>query len=328
MNALQEHICHFIETVTGASVHLSLGLTDGRVPRFIRNSYDLLQLEFGDTRWLGLKVIRTDEVRPAQVEKHMTLLSQLPYDGIVLLAEQLPYYIRRRLVERSIAFVVPNVQLFWPALGVSMQRQVKRRPLPEVQVFRPATQVVALYLLLELRADPVNLTQLADELGYSNMTITRAFNELQARGAVTVQRSAKLRKLLPPSDRRNTWEQLMPYLRNPVRETVYVRMSDIKNAKHVIAGGSALSARSLLDVPEVPVFAISGAVWKALLQHDVERIPIPDNGMCELQIWRYDPMLLARSNAVDPFSLYLSFLSVEEERVRTTLDRMMEEFTW
>jgi hypothetical protein len=48
----------------------------------------------------------------------------------------------------------------------------------------------------------------------------------------------------------------------------------------------------------------------------------------EIEIWKYDPELLARKGVVDPLSLYLSLKNIKDERVEMALDTLLEKFQW
>ena len=47
-----------------------------------------------------------------------------------------------------------------------------------------------------------------------------------------------------------------------------------------------------------------------------------------IEVWRYNPMLLAKSNVVDPLSLYLSLKTNEDERVRIELKNLINNVKW
>ena len=49
----------------------------------------------------------------------------------------------------------------------------------------------------------------------------------------------------------------------------------------------------------------------------------------EIEIWKYDPELLARKGVVDPLSLYMSMKNTKDERVEMmALDTLLEKFQW
>ena len=48
----------------------------------------------------------------------------------------------------------------------------------------------------------------------------------------------------------------------------------------------------------------------------IEEMPFSEEADCELEIWHYDPNFFAKSDIVDPFSLYLSLKENGNERIK------------
>ncbi len=107
-------------------------------------------------------------------------LIRIEVDRLCVAAHSLPTYVRKRLIEKGISFVVPGVQMYLPALGMDMRsRAVRQKPLT-VDRFSPATQVVLIYWLLGRIEGVVTPLELSKWLGYSAMTMSRAVDELEA----------------------------------------------------------------------------------------------------------------------------------------------------
>jgi hypothetical protein len=47
-----------------------------------------------------------------------------------------------------------------------------------------------------------------------------------------------------------------------------------------------------------------------------------------VEVWRYDPRLLSKTETVDKLSLYLSLKDNEDERVQIELENLMNEIQW
>ena len=56
--------------------------------------------------------------------------------------------------------------------------------------------------------------------------------------------------------------------------------------------------------------------------------PSPVPGALEISVWSYAPSLLAKGNAVDRLSLYLSLKESQDERIEAALEEMMRELQW
>jgi hypothetical protein len=225
-----------------------------------------------------------------------------------LIAQDLPGYVRQRLVERKIPFVVPGRQMYWPELGLAVQaRKAKSVPVP-VDILSPVTQVVLIYALTGGMPEPVTPKILAEKLNYATMSMSRALDEIEANKLGHVGRNGRERLLSFPEGRRTLWQTALPFMRNPVRETVRIR-------------------KSMLVSPKEQVYALGRRSWKRIAGK-VETIPVEDKGTCRVQLWRYDPALFSKEGKVDTFSLYLSMRNEEDERIESALEEMMEKVVW
>ena len=112
------------------------------------------------------------------------------------------------------------------------------------------------------------------------------------------------------------------YLSSPVKKTVYID-NDIPDTDLLLSGYSALSEYSLLNPPQVKTLATAripeaaSGISKSLLDSDKQM---------RIEIWNYDPLILADNNKVDLLSLALSLKDDPDERVQEALDEALKEF--
>lgn len=320
----------YVSQVTGARVRAQ-PMEGARLPQHLSQQYVLHQLQVDDSYFLGIVLREPDTFQPARFEKQLARIMRAQagepaLDDFCLIAEELSRYVRQSLVKRRIPFVVPGLQMNWPALGAVVQArssQLRRVPKTESLLLMPATQVVILYALNGGMDAAMSPKALAQRLGYSAMTLSRALDEIEAQGLGRVAREGRERLLDFPEGLKALWEKAENRLRNPVRETLRVWQHDLPADGPLKAGETALGKYSLLAEPSEPVFAMGRDDWK-FLARTVERVPIPESDTCQLQVWRYEPRLLAKNGAVDPFSLYLSLKDEPDERVQIALEEMME----
>lgn len=324
-----EEFMRYVHAITGQQVMVSDYIHKG-LPAYLAQSYKLYSLLIGEEQYLGVLLKDASDFRPATYEKHLAQLFKLVeggFCGACLMVSLLPVYVRNRLVERGLSFVVPNTQLFWPELGAAVKARRWTRTSPKVELLSPVTQAVVLYVLNQKTAEPCTPKLLAEKLGYSAMSMTRALNELEANQLGVVSREGKERYLTFPDGLRALWLNALPYLRSPVREELHIHEADIAQGMFFVAGESALSVGSLLASPNEPVFAVDANTWKSTAKN-IQIIPIKDVGTCLIQVWRYDPKPYACDNKVDDFSLYLSLRQHHDERVNIALDELLENRKW
>lgn len=328
METLTHQFVDYIAKVAGLPAVWGTAVSR-RLPQYLNQQYDLREIVIGKHHFWGVLLKDASDFRPVAFVKHLRQLipAETALDGYCLVAEGLPGYTRRRLVERQIPFVVPDQQIFWPALGVAAQALKATRRTPQVDVCTPAAQAVLIYALNGHVKTPTTPKVLAKELGYAGMSMTRALDELEALGLGRITRDGRERLLDFPEDKRTLWDAASPFLRSPVRKTVRIREGQLSANLCLMAGETALAELSMLAPPKEPSYALSREDWKRLADQ-VELVPIEDVGTCRIQLWRYDPALFTQTGCVDPFSLYLSLRDETDERVESALEEMMERMKW
>jgi biotin operon repressor len=237
---------------------------------------------------------------------------------------------RRRLIVARVAFVVPGTQVYLPDLGIDLRESFPASPDPRV-VFRPATQAVLIWALLQQTDGLTGGRTLARRLLYSAMTLSRAMDEIRAAGLAVDASSGRERTIRWVGSRRDVWERAREHLADPVQSRHLVRTDGTVPAGPA-AGLTALSMQTLIDGPSERVHAVGHEAWIALQRGGtIEMVPHREPSVIEIEVWSYDPMLTAvggHSGRVDPLSLYLSLRADPDERVQGALKEMMGEIEW
>lgn len=325
MDQLKRKLRDYLSEVTGLEVSV-IPMEGGDLPYFISRQYDLYRLKVSDTTVVAVFLKEEEAFKPMQFVKHMHQIPYLDMETICVVAESLPTYVRKRLIEKRIAFVIPNIQMYLPALGMEFRSRSWNNKSVQVKQFSPATQVVLIHWLLERIEGPVTPLELSKRLWYSTMSMTRALDELESTEVGVVKRQGKKRLLSFPMDRKAVWEAALLKLKNPIIKTVRIIEGKLDRQAVLPAGLSALTDRSMLNEPTLPEYAVSRDTWKRMQKSGIDEIPIEEPGTCALQVWRYDPKLLEVDGSVDPFSLYISLQGETDERVEMAIEEMMRHY--
>ncbi len=307
---LLESFEEYLHTNLNLIVHSSDWLPVRSLPMYFAECYTFSQCRiFGQELLLVMQEkVRQDET-PKTIKKCIDLLREQWTGEVVYIVEALQGYDKRRLIELKISFVVPGNQMYLPSLGFDLREHLKRLRTPVVKRLTPAAQVVMLFALYNWRRDGFIPTFLASKLKYSQMTLTRVFNEYLAAEIGCIEFEGRKRVLRFQEDRGVVWQKILPLLRNPVKQRVKIMKPE--NEGLAIAGFSALGHYGKALKEGNPVYAIGKSELKALEAADVIRYPGEkmDGEDADLEIWHYPPTLFARQMVVDPLSLYLSFES-------------------
>lgn len=325
MEATLEKLTAYLEETLGVAVAPS-PWRDQRLPHFLKETYRFSEIELLGKRCLLMLDSAADEQAPAALRKHMGLL-QPRWDGeIIYVRPRLTAYNRKRLVEQKVPFIVPGNQMYLPTIGIDFREHFKRaHAAPET--FSPSAQVLLLHVLHSAAGDVVTPKQTAARLGYSPMTMTRAFNELAATGLADVSSIGKERRLRLAAAPQETWTKAQPLLRSPVKKRVCIQR--MAAASGLRAGLTALAEYTMLAPPARATEALSQKDWMSLRQqHKVVEVPDQDPDAVEIEIWSYAPAKFAKGDLVDRLSLYLSLRDSEDERIAASLEELMEKVKW
>lgn len=297
------------------------------LPLFLQERFGFYEAEILGGKFIFMVNKNEEEQLPAVIAKQMDLVRDRSGSEAVLVRQSISSYVRGRLIKQKTPFIVPGNQLFLPMLGVALSERLRRMRKKRF-VFSPSTQALILHALWCKGIGTLTPSDVAQRLGYSAMTMTRAFDELEAAEIGEHSVSGKERHLCFPASGKSLWERILPQLSTPVKKHLYIG-SPMPAPGGVSAGLSALAGYSMLTEPDIPVFACSAAEWKNVACRErIVEYPMPEAGGCEVEIWTYSPGLFAREGKADRLSLYLSLKDSSDERVQSALDSLLENFEW
>lgn len=327
MGKLIDSLKVYINDVLAISVSPKRWEKAGGLPVYLRELYEFYTISMHGADLLLISAKGTAEQTPGNVRKHIKQLRDKWSGDVVYVHPAVIAYNRKRLIENKVPFIIPGNQMYLPMAGIDL-RENFRKVQCEVLHFSPATQAVIIFILLKGDSDEYAPSYLARQLGYSLMTMTRVFNELESVEAGEVTVKGKERIFKPGSDKKIFWERTKEYMRNPVNKRLYIKVKDDK-ALGLVAGLTALSRHSTLTAPDNPIYAIGPAKGRMLgLNNGIRKLPGIEQGACIAEVWSYDPCLLGKDGVVDILSLYLSLRESEDERVEKALKEAMEHLVW
>lgn len=299
-----------------------------RLPLYLRNGrkYSVLSLEGAEVLLIYMEAA---SFNLTAFQKQWKKLSEYWIGEPVLCFEKLTPYQRKALIEKRISFVVPGSQVYLPCLGIALQERVAAER-KVVSKLSPASQSLLLYLLYSGGVAPLKKVELANRLGVSAMNITRGVQELASLGLVENQKVGRSDLVLPAGSGAALYEKAKAYLIDPVQKRVFVKWKHELDALP-LSGESALAERSMLNPPLVACRAIGRRAYKQDQESGLELIdPAWYSGAdyIELEVWKYDPGLLAENGVVDVVSLAASLANNQDERIEIAVEEMVEEHKW
>ncbi|MCD4655802.1 hypothetical protein K8T06_17920 [bacterium] len=298
------------------------------LPFYLRDLYSFFEIKLMDIPCLLMFDNTKQVLSPVTIRKHIEQI-RCKYDyEIVYIVDRITSYNRKRLIEHRVSFVVPGNQTYLPLLGIDLREHFKALRTVKHK-FTPSTQVLIIHAINQNKTKRVfTPALLAKYLGYSVMTMTRAFNELESFGLGNIITQGRKRHISFTKPSKEIWDQAQPFLQSPVRMRFYIHPKDTKLPK-LKAGLTGLSDYTMLAEPVIPVFAMNYNEWKSLKQHcQILDGFSAEPGVIEIEVWAYSPHIFTTNNTVDRLSLYLSLMHIQDERVEVALEEMMDVVEW
>lgn len=240
---------------------------------------------------------------------------------VVLVAETLTAAQRRGLIAANTAFVVPDAHVWLPML--SMRFHERAATAPYHGAMKPATQALLVHWYHHGVESSATLASAAKALGYTTMTMSRAFDELARHQppSLRIERVGRERRCVTTMTRSALWQHYVTRARTPVVKTV-LAMKTQELQSLPLAGLTAIAKRSDLTPPPIVVRAMDTLQWRNR-KKAIEIIGAyerPDDMVVRLEIWSY-PVRLHDPNAsiAEPLSLALSISTSEREDPRITM---------
>ena len=177
------------------------------------------------------------DITPGIIRKHWEQVEKIWEGSIIIYVQSvLSSFNRKRLIEHHIPFIIPGNQMYLPHFGIDLREHFRQIHTKKQKSFSPGTQTAVIYALLRETDEKLTPSALADRLGYTLMTMTRALDELQAAELGEFLREGRERYWVF-SNKRSLWDQAKPFLRSPIKKRIWINNHQFKT----LAGLSALS---------------------------------------------------------------------------------------
>lgn len=286
---------------------------------------------------LFVLVSEGSEATPAELSKRKDQIEKSANEMIVFVFDHMSAYIRARMIEKGIAFVVPNNQLYIPSLALDLREHFRTGRPASTSNLSPVSQVVLFRHLLSPDHEVWSPSGMAKKLRYSAMSVGRAFDELSANGlaSVTIQGRRKLLDFQQP--REEIFERAQTLLRSPVKSSHLFRAPPMPSGfygttlpQNLADGGeAALAKRTMINPPRLPCFAVGPKDRKILQAGEYgSEVEFAEDANFSIDVWWYDPDIVTGENQADPLSLYMQFQDHSDERVAGAAAQLLEGLSW
>lgn len=293
-----------------------------KLPLVYRGRYDIFIVETNGVLWMAIQP--KDDVGLVLLRRDRNCVEKMTGLNCAIFLERTTFYIKEKLMEEGIPFVIDGKQIFLPFIGYLLSKS-NERELPPVHLISFLTQKMLLVAIYE-RWIEMKVSDAAKRLEVSTKSASRCFDELEYLNIGVLGMKGKSRVINIPDDRKQLWQQIESVLRNPVIRRFILR-EDMKFEKK--AGISALCEYSLLSDNAYPTYAVTKKELKASgVKEKKQASELEQIGCVVLELGYFIDFL--GKGLQDPLSVALSQTREEqkEERVDISINEMLEEYIW
>lgn len=287
-----------------------------KLPLYLRNNINI-----GEILGREILFVFNSGLTPDQYKKQSEVIEKTTQKPVVFILENIAAYNRKRLIQKKVGFVVPGKQMFIPGLFIDF-KEYKNKQIKKTELLSPAAQCLLFYFLLGNKITGFNFNEVAKKLNYGNMTITRAANALAQLGLCEIE-GGKGKKLVFTKSKEQVWNDAQGYLISPISKEVFTDDNCNYNSLYK-TGINALAHYTAIAATNKNYYAISYETSKKIFNSKKIKLIDSHDASTILQVWKYDPGILASGNVVDPLSLFLILKDSGNERVQGELQKLIE----
>lgn len=307
-----------------------------KFPLFLRDGYTWYISNLNGRECIMAEINNDNSVTIATIENHFNQVTGILGLPVVGIFPELEAFVRKRLITKRIAFVVPNKQLYIPFFFVDIKEYTVGKNKVTAKL-TPVGQLLLLYQILN-RANDFNIEQktfkeLAENFGSNAMAITRAVDNLRELDVCTVV-GVKEKFIRFQRNKADLWHFMAEreLWINPVLKRIYVdELPD-----HLLlskSNTSALPEYSDMNPSRQEFYAIEKSMFYGIQKSGGLVNANEYEGRYCLEVWKYNPEILVKGmhnniSVVDPLSLYLSLRESSDERIEMALEQIKERYIW
>ena len=260
------------------------------LPNYIAVRYRLQKVSMD-----GQKVIflypKTELEQIEVLKKHIARIQKKENLPVVLVLNELSYRQKEYLLREKIPFIVDGKQIYLPFMSVYLQERCDAEKQPREDLL-PSAQLLLLHFIYGGTKE-LPSSQAAKDLKLTATSISRASRQLEEMGLLQIKK-AGVQKILLSED----------------------------PPEVLVSGYSALAEYSMLSAPAVECYATDKiSQWKNVMTNRLQ----DSKTQVAVEMWRYDPRILATGHSVDALSLALTLKDDTDERVEQAVEELLSE---
>lgn len=236
-----------------------------------------------------------------------------------------PAYLRQRLIDKGVYFIVSDKFAFLPNLVIN--ERVKTRK--QATVLSPAAQYILLYHLQVKSLNGMSAQDMKDFIPYSYPSIALGLGCLEDLCLLVRKAEGKNKVIEFTANGKELFKKGRPFMIDPVAQRIYC--DGLSSAEHhPVCGINALAHYTALNPDSERMIAMSKQSFNRLMADNALFAENPYDGNVMIEVWKYPPVTPDGYNGewVDKLSLALSLANDQDPRVENEVERLINEMQW
>jgi len=303
--------------ILGLKINYKKWNKEKQLPLFILNDFLVQKAIINDIECLSLTPKGDLPTLPA-FKKQISIIKEIENIPVFLQLDVISSFRRQNLLENKIPFILKDKIVYLPFMATYLTNaQYGDKNVEKISL---ATQLLFTWILYQ-NTNKYYVSDAVKSLGFSNMTLTRAYRQLCATQLFEEHKDGRKIFLTTSLSKVDLFNKMRPYLQSPFYTQGYILKKEI--TKDMIrAGEFAFSQYTHLNPPKLKTYAIEKKHSKNI---KLQKECYSYDEQVELQIWKYNPLLFSQNKKnIDDISLILSLLGNEDERLDIEIENLLK----
>ena len=303
--------------ILGLTINLKKWNKEKQLPLFILNDYLIQKAIINDIECLSLTPKGDIPTLPA-FKKQLSIIREIENVPIFLQLNAISSFRKRNLLENKIPFILKDKMAYLPFMTTYLTNtQYEDKSIEKISL---ATQLLFTWILYQ-NTNKYYVSDAVKSLGFSNMTLTRAYRQLCTTELFKEHKDGRKIFLTTSLSKVDLFNKMKAYLQPTFYSQGYIFKKEITKDM-ILAGEFAFSQHTHLNPPKLKTYAIEKKHSKNI---KLQRECYSYDEQVELQIWKYNPLLFSPNpKNIDVISLILSLLGKEDERLDIEIENLLK----
>ncbi|MCL2074649.1 MAG: hypothetical protein FWH18_12055 [Marinilabiliaceae bacterium] len=295
-----------------------------RLPQYLKGAFDFSLVEIDGQEFLLLIPSAEADLSTSQTIKFTNQISKQTGLQTLIKFNTIDNIQRRTLICNRENFVVPHKQIYIPSLRMYLNEGGSIQQFAVKEHLSPSAQLLLLYHLQKSSLEGLPFKDVAKALNYSRKTISIVAFELQKLSVCEIKHTNQRSKVLSFNKTgRALWDDVQQLMTTPIIKVWYVENKHIPaNLPLYASYDTALPHYTFIAEDLSSSFAIDKNVFSEQLDK-LQSFLHHNEGNVRMEIWKYNPALLADGQFVDRLSLALCFKDTDDERIIKEITEMI-----